>query len=68
MASREGRVHEIKEALRPWLRGEGLRSVERMVGLDRKTVRRRKGALDDALMAKVCERPRPRRPDGHGAS
>jgi hypothetical protein len=39
MAFREVQVHEIREVLRLWLRGEGLRSVERLSGLDRKTVR-----------------------------
>jgi hypothetical protein len=82
MAFREVRVYEIKEVLRLWLRGEGLRSIERLVGVDRKTVRRYiqaatesglgRGAseadLDDAFMAKVCELARPRRPDGHGQS
>jgi hypothetical protein len=38
MASPEVDVHEIKGLLR--LRGEGLRSIERLSGLDRKTVRR----------------------------
>src|SRR2546430_17725448 len=40
MAFREVQVHEIREVLRLWLRGEGLRSAERLAGLDRKTVRR----------------------------
>jgi hypothetical protein len=82
MAFREVRVYEMKEVLRLWLRGEGQRSVERLVGVDRMTVRRYvaaavgagldrnadEGQSDDAFMAKVCERARPRRPDGHGAS
>ena len=77
---REVRVYEIKEVLRLWVRGEGLRSIERMSSVDRKTVRRyvtaaaeagvdRAGGedqLDDALLARVCEKVRPRRPDGHG--
>ena len=37
MAFREVRVFEIREVLRLWLRGEGLRSIERLV---RWTVRR----------------------------
>jgi hypothetical protein len=40
MVFREVGVHEIREVLRLWVRGEGLRSVERLSGLDRKTVRR----------------------------
>ena len=40
MAFREVRVFEVREVLRLWLRGEGLRSTERLVGVDRKTVRR----------------------------
>ncbi len=38
MAFREAGVHEIR-VLRLWLRGGSLRSVERLSGLDRKTVR-----------------------------
>ena len=37
---REVRVYEIREVLRLWVRGEGLRSIERLAGMDRKTVRR----------------------------
>ena len=40
MAFREVRVFEVREVLRLWIGGEGLRAVERLVGLDRKTVRR----------------------------
>src|SRR5450755_4969343 len=40
MAFREVQVHEIREVLRLWLRGAGIRSAERLAGLDRKTVRR----------------------------
>ena len=80
MAFREVRVFEVREVLRLWLRGEGLRSLERLVGLDRKTVRRYVGAavelglareggegqLDDGFLGAVCERVRPGRPNGHG--
>jgi transposase len=80
MAFREIRVYEIKEVLRLWLRGTGTRKIAAMVDLDRKTVQRyiaaaagaglEKGtaeeALDDVVMAQVCERARPRRRDGHG--
>ncbi|MGH9071890.1 MAG: hypothetical protein ACRDX8_12170 [Acidimicrobiales bacterium] len=75
-------MYEIREVLRLWLRGEGLRSIERLALVNRKTVRRyidaaaaagvERGAgeaqLDDALLALVCETVRPHRSDGHGAS
>lgn len=32
---REVRVYEIREVLRLWVRGEGLRSIERLAGMDR---------------------------------
>jgi hypothetical protein len=73
MAFREVRVYEVKEVLRLWLRGKGTRPISAMVGVDRKTVQRYivapaeaglerstdEDALDDELMAKVCERARP---------
>ena len=82
MAFREVRVYEIREVLRLWLRGEGLRSIERLARVDRKTVRRyveaaracgldRDGGeeqLSDELLGRVVERVRPHRADGHGAS
>ena len=43
MAFREVRVFEVREVLRLWLRGEGVRATERLVGVDRKTVRRYRG-------------------------
>src|SRR4051812_15792143 len=80
MAFREVRVFEIREVLRLWLRGEGLRSIERLVAVDRKTVRRyveaavefglvRDGGedqLNDVFIGRVCERVRPGRPSGRG--
>jgi hypothetical protein len=80
MAFREVRVFEIREVLRLWLRGDGLRSIERLAVVDRKTVRRyvdaavelglvRDGGedqLSEVLIGQVCERVRPHRPDGHG--
>src|SRR6516165_272961 len=48
VAFREVGVHEIREVLRLWLRGEGLRSVARLAGVDRKTVRR------DVAVAQAC--------------
>lgn len=80
MAFREVRVFEVREVLRLWLRGEGLRAVSRLVGMDRKTVRRyvvaaeelgvdRDGdgdQLTDVLVGQVIERVRPHRTDGRG--
>jgi hypothetical protein len=80
MSFREVRVHEIREVLRLWLRGEGQRSVAQRAAVDRKTVRRyveaavdcgviRDGGeeqLTDELIGQVCERVRPHRADGHG--
>ncbi len=82
MAFREVGVHEIREVLRLWLRGEGFRSVARLARVDRKTVRRYvaaaracgldraggEGQLGDELLSVVAERVRPHRADGHGAS
>jgi hypothetical protein len=81
MSFREVQVHEIREVLRLWLRGESDRAIARLALVDRKTVKRyvmagteaglvRDGdeaQLTDALMGQVCERVRPHRPDGHGA-
>jgi hypothetical protein len=80
MAFREVRVFEIREVLRLWLRGEGLRSIERLGPVDRKTARRYVAAaqecglvrpggeeqLTDELLGSVCERVRPHRREGHG--
>jgi transposase len=80
MAFREVRVFEVREVLRLWLAGEGIRATERLVGFDRKTVRRyvdaavglglaRDGGdeqLTDVLIALVVEAVRPHRSDGHG--
>ena len=81
MAYREVSVFEIKEVLRLWLRGEGYRGIDRLSGVDRKTVRRYVEAavevglvadggeeqLSDVVIGLVCERVRPARPAGHGA-
>jgi len=81
MAYREVSVFEIKEVLRLWLRGEGYRGIDRLSGVDRKTVRRyveaavaagltRDGGeaqLTDVVIGLVCEKVRPARPAGHGA-
>jgi len=80
MAFREVPVFEVREVLRLWLRGEGLRSVERLAGVDRKTVRRYvaaaeelglvrdggEGQLCDEFIGSVVEAVRPHRSDGHG--
>ena len=80
MAFREVRVFEVREVLRLWLAGEGVRSVERLSQVDRKTVRRyvtaaeqlglqRDGAEDqltDVFVGMVVEAVRPHRCDGHG--
>jgi len=82
MSFREVRVFEVKEVLRLWLGKTGLRSIERLAGIDRKTVRRyveaavecgldRQGGEDqltDGLLAMVLEKVRPHRTDGHGAA
>ncbi|MGH9179859.1 MAG: hypothetical protein ACRD0N_15075 [Acidimicrobiales bacterium] len=75
-------MHEIREVLRLWLRGEGERSIARLAAVDRKTVRRHveaattagldrgagEEALGDELISAVCEAVRPHRPDGHGSA
>lgn len=75
-------MHEIREVLRLWLRGEGQRSIARLAAVDRKTVRRYveaaivagldrgagEEALGDELISIVCEAVRPHRPDGHGVA
>ena len=80
MAFREVRVFEVREVLRLFLRGEGLRSTERLVGVDRKTVRRYLTAagelglvqdsgeeqLTDVFVALVVDKVRPCRRDGRG--
>jgi len=82
MTFREVHVFEIREVLRLWLRGEGLRSIERLSSVDRKTVRRYLEAaggcgvvrdegeaqITDELIGQICEQVRPHRPDGHGSA
>jgi transposase len=82
MAFREVPVFEIREVLRLWLGGEGVRSIARLAQLDRKTVRRfvaaaeaagvvRGGDVDqlsDGLIGVVCAAVRPARPGGHGVA
>jgi transposase len=80
MAFREVAVTEIREVLRAWLSGTGLRQVAAQAGVDRKTARRyvqaaveaglaRDGGaaqLTDELVGQVAEVVRPARPGGHG--
>ncbi len=82
MAFREVRVFEVREVLRLWLAYEGFRAIERLMAIDRKTVRRYVEAavalgldrdgdasqLDDVFIAQVVEAVRPHRCDGHGAA
>jgi transposase len=80
MVFREVAVTEIREVLRAWLSGAGLRKAAERAGVDRKTARRYveaaaeaglardggPGQLTDELVGQVAERVRPVRPDGHG--
>jgi hypothetical protein len=80
MAFREVAVAEIREVLRAWLSGAGLRQVAAQAGVDRKTARRYvqaavgaglareagAGQLSDELVGQVAEVVRPVRPGGHG--
>jgi transposase len=80
MAFREVAVTEIREVLRAWLAGAGLRRVAEQAGVDRKTARRYveaalqaglvraagAGQLTDELIGQVAQAVRPARPGGHG--
>jgi transposase len=80
MAFREVAVTEIREVLRAWLAGAGLRRVAEQAGVDRKTARRYvqaaveaglardggAGQLTDELIGQVAQVVRPVRPGGHG--
>lgn len=48
MAFREVAVVEVREVLRAWLGGAGLRTVAQQAGVDRKTVRRYVAAAEAA--------------------
>jgi transposase len=79
---REVSVVEVREVLRAWLVGHGLRKVAERAGVDRKTARRYVAAAEaaglvreagveavtDELVGVVVEAVRPARPNGHGAS
>ncbi len=80
MAFREVWVFEVREVLRLWLAGEGIRATERLVELGRKTVRRYvevavglglvreggDGQLSDEFLGRLVEAVRPHRLGGHG--
>jgi transposase len=73
-------MFEVREVLRIWLGGRGVRAVARMVAVDRKTVTRivdvavglgligdgGEAQLDDVFVGKVVEALRQVRPDRHG--
>src|SRR4051794_13386371 len=82
MGFREVSVVEVREVLRAWLEGVGLRTVASRAGVDRKTARRYVaaaeaagltreaglGAVTDELVGQVVDAVRPARPNGHGQS
>lgn len=82
MAYREVSVIEVREVLRGWLDGAGLRTVAAQAGVDRKTARRYvlaaeaagvdraggAGQLSDAVIGQVVAAVRPDRPAGHGSA
>ena len=82
MGFREVGVVEIREVLRAWLQGAGLRTVASRAGVDRKTARRYVeaaqaaglvrsadvSAVDDELVGAVVAAVRPVRPNGHGSA
>jgi transposase len=77
---REVSVIEVREVLRAWLGGAGLRAVAQQAGVDRKTARRYveaaqavglardggSGQLSDELIGAVVGAVRPARPGGYG--
>lgn len=82
MGFREVSVVEVREVLRGWLEGAGLRKVAERAGVDRKTARRYVeaaqaaglsrdagvAALTDELVGAVVSAVRPSRPNGHGGA
>src|SRR5947207_9181179 len=82
MAYREVSVIEVREVLRGWLGGAGLRTVAAQDGIDRKTARRyvqaaeeagvvREGGwgqVTDEVVGAVVAAVRPARPAGRGSA
>jgi transposase len=82
MSYREVSVIEVREVLRAWMAGVGLRAVAARAGVDRKTARRyveaaevagvvRDGGADqlnDEVIGEIVGLVRPARPDGHGSA
>jgi transposase len=82
VAYREVHVIEVREVLRAWLAGDGLRRAAERAGVDRKTARRYVAAgqqaglvrdggeaqLTDELLGAVVAAVRPARSAGHGAA
>ena len=82
MAFREVNVNEVREVLRGWLAGAGLRTVAAQAGVDRKTARRYVqaaeaagvvrdggwGQVSDDVVGVVVAAVRPVRPAGHGSA
>jgi transposase len=82
MAYREVSVVEVREVLRGWLSGAGLRVVAAQAGVDRKTARRYVAAaqaagltredrfeqVTDEIVGAVVASVRPARPSGHGSA
>ncbi len=77
---REVSMAEVKEVLRLWQMGRGNREIERLIGVNRKTVRRyvevavkaglERGlaGISDEVVGAVVEQLRPGRPFWHGES